>query len=140
MSLPPEHANAAPHNAALLATPLSAPLNTPLGRTVVIEELNEHEERLEVRDAQGALEIEVRLTREGPVLRLSSERIELNATDTVAVNCERFVVNAKHSVQILSDGDAKVQAKGALDLQATGELRLRSEDELKAVANMIWLN
>ena len=74
------------------------------------------------------------------MLRLSSQRIELNATDTVAVNCERFVVNAKRSAEILSEGDAKVQAKGALDLQATGELRLRSEDELKAVANMIWLN
>ena len=140
MSLPPERIDAASHNAALLATPVVGSLNTPLGRSLVIEELNENEERLQVRNAQGALEMEVRLTRDGPVLRLSSERIELNATDTVAVNCERFVVNAKHSVQILSEGDAKVQAKGALDLQATGELRLRSEDELKAIANMIWLN
>ncbi|MFT5582877.1 MAG: hypothetical protein ACI9VR_000454 [Cognaticolwellia sp.] len=136
MSLPPDQPQPVP----LLASPLATPLITPLGRSLVIEELNEHEERLEVRDAQGVLEMEVRLTRDGPVLRLSSERIELNATDTVAVNCERFVVNAKQSVQILSEGDAKVQAKGALDLQATGELRLRSEDELKAVANMIWLN
>ena len=132
MSLPPEQ-SASAH----LSTPQ---VTTPLGRSLVIEELNEHEERLEVRDAKGVLEMEVRLTREGPVLRLSSQRIELNATDTVAVNCERFVVNAKRSAEILSEGDAKVQAKGALDLQATGELRLRSEDELKAVANMIWLN
>jgi hypothetical protein len=140
MSPPPKYIDAASPKADLSATPMASSLNTPSGRSLVIEELNENEERLQVRDAQGALELEVRLTRDGPVLRLSSERIELNATDTVAVNCERFVVNAKHSVQVLSEGDAKVQAKGALDLQATGELRLRSEDELKAIANMIWLN
>lgn len=120
--------------------PSDTPTTTPLGRSLVIEEIDDGEERLQVRDAQGALEMEVRLTRQGPVLRLSSERIELNATDTVAVNCERFVVNAKRSAEIRTEGDARIQADGALDLQATGELRLRSEDELKAVANMIWLN
>ncbi len=120
--------------------PSDTPMTTPLGRSLVIEEIDDGEERLQVRDATGALEMEVRLTREGPVLRLSSERIELNASDTVAVNCERFVVNAKKSAEIHTEGDARIQADGALDLHATGELRLRSEDELKAVANMIWLN
>ncbi|MED5373840.1 MAG: hypothetical protein VX899_22670 [Myxococcota bacterium] len=123
-----------------MSLPTDQPLHTPQGRSLTLREDSPEQETLQLRNAQGELECELKLTRDGPVLRLSSERIELHASETVAVTCKRFEVQASESAEILSKGSARVHADGELELHSDAEMRLRSEDEIKAIANMIWLN
>src|SRR6516162_3605172 len=61
----------------------------PSGRSVLVKVTPECEE-LEIRDAEGQVEVCVILTGAGPVVRIRGGRLELDAADTVALRCRRF--------------------------------------------------
>ena len=63
----------------------------PSGRTVVIR-ADSQGEAIEVRSAGGEMELRIALTEQGPVLTLRGARLEIDAADTVAVNCRHFAV------------------------------------------------
>src|SRR4051794_25760228 len=86
----------------------------PSGRSVILRVTGAMEE-LEVRSASGETELRVILTGQGPVLRLSVVRLELEATETVAVRCRNFEVHAGEAVQ-LTGQEVRVQTTGDIHL------------------------
>lgn len=89
---------------------------TPSGRSVILRVCGGKEE-VEVRSPSGETELRVILTDQGPVLRLSGVRLELEAAETVAVRCKNFEVEA---------GEMRVQTAG--DIHLNGDyIRLNCE-------------
>jgi phage gp45-like len=85
-------------------------LNLQRGRTLSVETRGD-DELVEIRSAEGMLELSVRLTDDGVVLQLDAARISLKATESVDVECKSFNVNAQSNIQIESAGDVHVQGK-----------------------------
>jgi phage gp45-like len=69
----------------------------PSGRSVVVR-LAGGAEELEIRSSRGDVEVRIVLTEAGPVVRLCGARLELDAAETVAVNCRRFEVRATDDI------------------------------------------
>jgi phage gp45-like len=90
----------------------------PSGRSVVVK-LNEGREELEIRAPDGAVEVQIVLTESGPVVRLHGARLELAATETVAVDCKRFEVHTSEATKLESDGELRV--KTADDVHINGK-------------------
>jgi hypothetical protein len=82
----------------------------PSGRTVRIRASAEAEE-LEVRSPSGEVEVKITLTAAGPVVRLRSARLELEAAEDVAVRCRRFEVQASDEVRLRAAGDVHVNGE-----------------------------
>ena len=92
----------------------------PSGRTVVVR-AHEHDEEIEVRSAGGEVEVRIVLTEQGPILRLRGARLEIDSSDTVAVNCRQFEVNASHGVQLRTPGDVEVRSDAEIRLKSGGQ-------------------
>lgn len=86
----------------------------PSGRSVVVR-VNGTNEELEIRSAQGEVEVRIVLTEHGPVVTLKGARLEIAGTETVAVTCQKFEVAADH-VDIRSQG---------LDVRTEGDIRMQ---------------
>lgn len=84
-------------------------------RRVVFNFADERGE-IEVRAHDGTLELRITLTESGPVLSVSAARIELMATDTVAVRCRSFEVESTETMRLRSAGPIEVKAAGDLRL------------------------
>jgi len=92
----------------------------PSGRTLVVK-AHEHDEEIEIRSSGGEVEVRIVLTEQGPILRLRGARLEIDSSDTVAVNCRQFEVNASHGVRLHSAGDVGVQSGAEIRLKSGGE-------------------
>jgi hypothetical protein len=92
----------------------------PSGRTVVVK-AHDHEEEIEIRSSGGEVEVRIVLTEQGPILRLRGARLEIDSSDTVAVNCRQFEVNATHGVQLRTAGDVEVRSNAEIRLKSGGQ-------------------
>ncbi|MEZ5364681.1 MAG: hypothetical protein R2748_20675 [Bryobacterales bacterium] len=79
------------------------------GRRLVITSA-EGAETVEIHSKRGQVEVSILLTDEGPVIRASAQRLEVDAAEAVSVDCGRFEVKAD-----------------VVDLQASGPIRLDGE-------------
>jgi len=109
----------------------SGQTDLPSGHRVAIKVGAEGEEIL-VTDPQGQVTVRIELTGTNPVITLSSAQLRLEATDTVAVSCRRFRVDARE--------EATISSGGTLELESAEEMYLTADADLKAVSPMIWLN
>ncbi|MBV9578090.1 MAG: hypothetical protein JO057_05820 [Chloroflexi bacterium] len=57
-------------------------------------------ELVEIRGADGVLELRLKLTEDGVVLQLEAARISLKAEQSIDVECETFNVNASADVRV----------------------------------------
>jgi hypothetical protein len=98
----------------------------PSGRSVVIVggALGEH---LEVRSPDGAVEVTIDLRADGPVVRLSSARMELESLEKVSVNCREFEVKASEAVRLESAAGVEILAGEHARVRAAGDLRCDGE-------------
>jgi hypothetical protein len=94
----------------------------PSGRSVVLKVTGEGEE-LEVRSPSGAVEVRITLSASGSVVHLSGARLELEAVDTVALNCRRLEVNTAESTQLHSAGDLSLTGQ-EMRVRTTGDIHL----------------
>lgn len=78
--------------------------------------VNEAGDVVEVRAADGAIEVRVRMTADGPVLEMTAVKL---------------VLAAQESVQIAAP-DVRIDAANEIDLNAAGDVRVTGET--------IWLN
>src|SRR5215212_7513132 len=85
----------------------------PSGRSIILRVAGEEE--LEIRSPSGETQLRVILTDQGPVLRLSGVRLELEAAETVAIRCRNFEVHAGEAVQ-LTGQEMRVQTTGDIHL------------------------
>jgi hypothetical protein len=88
-------------------------------------------EELEIRDAEGEVEVCVILTVEGPVVRVRGGRLELDAVDTIAVRCRRFEVQTAESTELGSAGDVRIAGR---------ELRVKTQDDIHLNGKFVRLN
>ena len=103
----------------------------PSGRTVSVRTADGREE-IEIRSAGGEMEVRIVLTPQGPVLQLRGARLEIDSTDTVAVNCRSFEVKAADGV--------KIQAAGDIDVSGAGELRMKTSGQTFIDGDYVNLN
>jgi hypothetical protein len=88
-------------------------------------------ERLLICTAEGEVELSVRLTPEGPVLRLTGTRVEL-AADQLALRCRELDIDV---------GEAAAIRARSIGLEATlGNISLRANDDVEVEGERIWLN
>jgi hypothetical protein len=101
-------------------------LSLPSGRSIRLVADGSREE-LEVRSPDGAMELRISLTKDGPVLSLSGARLEINSSDAVSVNCRAFEVHAEQSVRLSTAGDVAIAASGAMRARTGGQMHLDGE-------------
>ncbi|MFT5681043.1 MAG: hypothetical protein ACI8RZ_001949 [Myxococcota bacterium] len=99
------------------------PLALPSGRRVALV-LGEDGEELRVHAPDGQVEVTITLTADGPVVRLSSAKLQLDAVEEVSVNCKDF----------------KVKTTGGVDIQSEDEIHLKSPKDVFVEGAVIWLN
>ena len=63
--------------------------------------MEREEETLEVVSPDGDVEVSIRLSPEGPVLKLRGARLEIESTDVVAVNCRRLALRVIRNENVL---------------------------------------
>lgn len=101
-------------------------IGLPSGRVVRVRSEGGRE-ALEVRSADGELEIAIEMTAAGPVLRLRGARLEIDSTDEVAVRCREFNVEASGGVRLSSGGDVQVTGQGEMRMKAMGQTHIDAE-------------
>jgi hypothetical protein len=97
----------------------------PSGRSVVLR-TTAGGEVLEVRSAGGEVEVRITLTDQGPVVHLSGARLELAASDTVALHCRRLDVNTTESIRLQSAGDLRLTGE-EMRVRTTGDIHLNGD-------------
>ncbi|MBV9597381.1 MAG: hypothetical protein JOZ87_10980 [Chloroflexi bacterium] len=81
------------------------------GRTLSVEPAAEVD-LVEIRGADGVLELRLKLTDAGVVLQLEAARISLKAEQSIDLDCQTFNVNAASDVRIESRaGDLRVRGE-----------------------------
>lgn len=78
------------------------------------------------------MELSIRITEEGPIVSLRAARLEIEATDRVAVNCREFAVHAREGVRVSSAGD--------VEIRSDAEIRTRSGGRTFIDADYVNLN
>jgi hypothetical protein len=102
----------------------------PSGRSVVVR-VDKGSEELEIRSAQGDVEVRITLTESGPVVCLKGARLELESPDAVAVRCRRLDIETEEATRLASAGD----------VQITGhEMHVQTEDDIHMKGKIIRLN
>jgi hypothetical protein len=88
----------------------------------------------------GALEIEVRLTESGPVVRARASALEIETDGDLVARCERFRLEARGGVEVVSDGPVKAIGRN-VDIKAThGSARVRANDDVQLLGEQVLLN
>lgn len=82
------------------------------------------EETIQVQGEDGAVEVTIELTASGPVVRLSSARLELDATREIAMRCERLDIEAEDGARIHTRGIASLSGRETR-VGAKGDVRLK---------------
>lgn len=101
------------------------------GRSVLVRG-EEGSEVVEICDAEGSVEVSISIGAEGPVVKLSGAKLELEATDTVSVKARRFEVETTET--------ARIHADGHLTLTSGLDTRMVADGEVHMLGTMIWLN
>lgn len=109
----------------------SWPCRLPSGRTISVN-TDERGEKIQVHSLDGELEVCVTLTEDGPVLRLSGARLQIDSNDAVSVNCRRFDLTASEGVHLHSGKD--------VELQSGGEIRMKSAQQTFIDGDYVNLN
>lgn len=81
-----------------------------------------------VADPQGVVELEIRITSEGPVVKVGARSLTFKASESVQVECQRFRVAARDSIELESNGDMRSSIAGDVDTRVGGHLELDARD------------
>jgi hypothetical protein len=100
------------------------------GRRLTVTEQG-HEQLVEIRGEGGLLELRIQLTAAGPVLQMEALRMELKATEAVAITAPTVEVHASEKLA-LTAAEVSVKSTGDTTIEAGGEVRV--------VGTMIYLN
>jgi len=79
---------------------------------------------LTVSAADGRVELRVRFTEAGPVLSFEAAGLKLASAGEVAVECDRFRVQARDAVTLRSEGTIEASSDRETTIRAAGEARV----------------
>ncbi|MFH1467900.1 MAG: hypothetical protein ABIO70_26175 [Pseudomonadota bacterium] len=103
----------------------------PSGHSVVVLVEGGREE-VRILAPDGEVQVRIELGSDGPVVRLSGARLELEATREVTVRCASFEVAASGAVSLCSGAELSLRSAGEMHVDAGGEYFVTSP--------LIWLN
>ena len=95
-------------------------------KTLTITPAEDHD-LIEIRGAEGQLELRVKLTPEGPILQMDSVRLSLKSAEAVSVDCKNFEVRATDSVDIHSDSTMQLSGQADIRVNANGDVIVTGE-------------
>jgi len=98
----------------------------PSGREISISSESDGEDRIHVRAADGAVELHVRFTADGPVLRFEGADLELASPGAVTVECDEYRVAARRAIVHETGGELTQRVGGDANLEVGGDLRARA--------------
>ena len=98
----------------------------------VLVHSDEKEELLEIVEPEGVVVMKVRLTDAGPVITVRGAHLELKSIETLTLEAKK--------VEIKAQEEAVVESKGSLQIASSEKLDVRSEDDVRVVGKMIYLN
>ena len=103
----------------------------PSGATLTVRADSGGEE-IQLRSANGAMELRIRMTDDGPVVSLHGVKLEIEAADSIAVTCREFTVNSQEAVRLTTGGNFEVRS--------ASEIRMRSANETFLDGDYVMLN
>lgn len=131
------------------STPLADHPTAPSGRTVAIDPVGDADDLVTIRGASGEVELQIRMTEAGPVLRFRCADVQLQSTGAIRLDCEEFHLNARRgmveetggNLRVVVAGDASRSIRGDLHDEArTVEVRSRRGDVLIRANDDVRLN
>lgn len=75
-------------------------------------------ETIVLRSPAGAVDLSIRMTDQGPVLSLKGVRLEIEATEELAVRCREFSVDARDGIRLTSGGNIQARSEGPTFIDA----------------------
>ena len=103
----------------------------PSGRQISIR-TDAGSEELVLVGRDGAVELQVILTDEGPVLRMPVARISLRGADQLDLSARQ--------VRIRATEDMQLEAGGRIDLRSEADTAITAEGDVRVVGAVIHLN
>lgn len=97
----------------------------PSGRALETESHGD-EDIVRVRSPKGAYVLTIKLTDEGPVVRVEGGSLEVSAAKKLSLDCDELAVRARKNATIELGGALKVDAN-AIDLRANDDVSLHGE-------------
>jgi len=88
------------------------------GRSVTVSS-GDGGETVEFRADGGEVELRIKMTAEGPVVQLTGARVEINAAESIAMQCKEFTVKASEKMALGSEG--------TIDLESAEDMVLRGK-------------
>ena len=93
----------------------------PGGRTLKVAG-----ELVEIKSGSGLVELRIRLTDQGPVLQMESVRLELKASESVAIESKRVEIKATEQLaleanEVAVDAEQDVHVEGKGDVRVVGK-------------------
>lgn len=101
------------------------------GRQVLVHS-DEKGELLEIVERGGEVVMAVRLTDEGPIVSVQGARLELRSTESIALEAKKVTIKAEEK--------AVVKSEGSMDIGSSKKMAIKSEDDIRVVGKMIYLN
>ena len=95
-------------------------------KTLTVTTAEDHD-LVEIRGAEGQLELRVKLTPEGAVLQMESVRLSLKAAESVSVECKNFEVRASESIDLHSDSTMQLSGQADVRVNANGDVIVKGE-------------
>jgi hypothetical protein len=80
------------------------------GRKLVVTEQG-GDQLVEIRSESGMVEVRIQLTEQGPVLQMEAVRMQLKASESVAIEGKRVEIKSEDELEIESAGDVRVRGK-----------------------------
>ena len=126
------------------------------GRKIEVTSPSAEQDLVTISAPDGTVELQIKLTPEGPILQVSAAAIEMSATERIALRCNELDVAVKERVNLKCDGDLQQTVKGNLDsttegtarvearrigLEATwGDVDVKANDDVYLTGERIYLN
>ena len=102
----------------------------PSGRAVVLK-VGDGCEEMEVRSPGGDVEVRITLTDQGAVVSLRGGHLQMQAADTISLNCRRLDVVTTDGTALGSAGDVVITGR---------EMRVKTENDIHMNGGVIHLN
>jgi hypothetical protein len=88
----------------------------------------------------AALELEIHLTDAGPVVRARASAIEIESDGDLVARCDRFRVEARQSIDLVSSGTLRAEAREVAVRATHGSAVVEASDDVQLLGEQVLLN
>jgi hypothetical protein len=100
-------------------------------RRYILIRSKEKEELLEIVEG-GQVVVTVKLSDDGPVVKVQGAHLELKSTETIALEAKEVKIKAQEKTSI--------ESMGSLNIDSSEKMDIHSNDDIRVVGKIIYLN